>query len=146
MTKKHNTKTNFTELKRVFRKLHGPRGCLWDKKQTHKSILGDLQEEVDELVRAIRANDIDNMKEEVGDLLLHVMFHAQMAAKHKHFTIEDVIEALIAKIKRRHPHVFGNIKVSSTRQIIANWHKIKKMEKKIHGLPKRTEKTDSRRR
>ena len=69
------------------------------------------------------------MKEELGDILLHVMFGAQIAAKKKKFDIEDVIDDLIKKIKRRHPHVFGNLKVSSTRQIIANWDKIKRLEK-----------------
>jgi uncharacterized protein YabN with tetrapyrrole methylase and pyrophosphatase domain len=69
------------------------------------------------------------MREELGDLLLHVMFNAQIAAKAKRFDIEDVIAELIAKLKRRHPHVFGNTRVSSARQIIRNWNEIKKKEK-----------------
>lgn len=123
-------KTKFIELKEIFRTLHGPRGCLWDKKQTHQSILSNLQEEVDEFVREVKKKDYHHMKEELGDLLLHVMFHAQIAAKHRRFDIEDVIDVLIKKLKRRHPHVFGKAKVNSTRQIIANWHKIKKEEKR----------------
>jgi tetrapyrrole methylase family protein/MazG family protein len=122
-------KTKFNELKEIFITLHGPKGCQWDKEQTHKTLIKDLQEEVSEFIRAVKKNDHVNMKEELGDVLLHVMFNAQIAAKNKKFNIEDVIEELIKKIKRRHPHVFGNLKVKSTRQIIANWNKIKKLEK-----------------
>lgn len=103
---------------------------MWDKEQTHSSIIKDLREEVDEFIQTVNKNDFNHMQEELGDLLLHVMFHAQMASKCKKFDIEDVIDGLIKKLKRRHPHVFGNTKVKSTRQIIANWHKIKRLEKK----------------
>lgn len=122
-------KTKFSELKRVFDTLHGPKGCLWDKKQTHKSILSHLHEEADEFVRAVRAGDTDNMKEELGDVLLHVMFHSKLAQKKGVFDIEDVIDGLIKKLKRRHPHVFGTEKVTSARQIIRNWEKIKARER-----------------
>ncbi len=123
-------KKKFAQLKAVYETLHGPNGCMWDKDQTHRSILEDLREEVDEFVEAVKKEDYENMKEEIGDILLHVMFHAQMAEKNGKFTIEDVIDGLIAKIVRRHPHVFGRQKVSSTREIIANWDKIKRLEKK----------------
>ena len=122
-------KTKFHELKEIFITLHGPKGCAWDKQQTHKSLIKDLREEVEEYIYAARKNNPSDMKEELGDILLHVMFGAQIAAKKKKFDIEDVIDDLIKKIKRRHPHVFGNLKVSSTRQIIANWDKIKRLEK-----------------
>jgi tetrapyrrole methylase family protein / MazG family protein len=122
-------KTKFTELKDVFNTLHGPRGCLWDKKQTHTSILAHLREEVDEFVSAVRKGDVENMQEELGDVLLHVMFHATLAQKKGKFDVEDVIAGLIKKLKRRHPHVFGTEKVSSTRQIIRNWETIKAREK-----------------
>jgi len=117
-------------LKDVFSRLHGPKGCLWDKKQTHKSLIPDLREEAEEFICAVRKNNTSHMKEELGDILLHVMFNAQIASKNKRFDIEDVIEVLIRKLKRRHPHVFGDLKVKSTRHIIANWNKIKKLEKK----------------
>ena len=103
---------------------------MWDKKQTHKTLIADLEEEVDEFIDAVRMNNYANMKEELGDILLHVMFNAQIAAKNKKFDIEDVIDGLIKKIRRRHPHVFGNRKVKSTREIIANWNRIKSMERK----------------
>lgn len=127
-------RTYFTELKRVFDRLHGPRGCLWDKKQTHDSILSHFKEELGEFVSAVRKRDYENMKEELGDMLLHVMFHAQIASKAGRFTIEDIIAVLIAKLKRRHPHVFGSLKVTSQRQIIRNWEEIKRLEKKRPGV------------
>jgi len=122
-------KTKFIELKQIYETLHGAHGCMWDKEQTHASLLKDLQEEVDEFVEAVRSNDYPHMEEEVGDILLHVMFQAQIASKSGKFDIEDVIDGLIRKIKRRHPHVFGNQKVRSTKEIIANWNKIKRREK-----------------
>lgn len=122
--------TKFNELKEIYEILHGPRGCMWDKKQTHKTLIPDLREEVDEFIAAVKRNNYAHMKEELGDILLHVMFNAQIAAKNNKFDIEDVIDGLIKKIKRRHPHVFGNKKVKSTEEIIANWNRIKSVEKK----------------
>jgi len=123
-------KTKFTELKDIFKTLHGPKGCLWDKKQTHKSLIPYLKEESDEFIEALKSNDLDHMKEELGDILLQVMFHAQLASKESRFDIEDVIDVLIKKLKRRHPHVFGSVKVKSAREIVTNWNKIKAKEKK----------------
>jgi len=123
-------KTKFTELKKIFEALHGPRGCMWDKKQTYKSLIPHLREEVRELIAVVTRGDSSHMKEELGDILLHVMFYSQIASKEDKFNIEDVIEGLINKLKRRHPHVFGKVKVNSARQIIINWNKIKLSEKK----------------
>jgi len=125
-------KTRFSELKKVFKILHGPKGCLWDKKQTHKTLLRYLKEETHEYIDAVRKGNTLHMKEELGDILLQVMFHAQIASKEAQFDIEDVIKELIHKLKRRHPHVFGKIKVNSSRQVTINWNKIKAKEK-IHG-------------
>jgi len=129
-------KTKFIELKEIFKRLHGPAGCLWDKKQTHKTLINDFREEVEEYIAAVKKGDHRHMQEELGDVLLHVMFNAQIASKNNKFDIEDVIEGLSGKLKRRHPHVFGKTKVKSTRQIIANWNKIKKNEKKSAGKQK----------
>ncbi len=118
------------QLKKIFEILHGPKGCLWDKKQTHKTLIPYLKEEAEELTHALRSGNCCHIKEELGDVLLQVMLHAQIASKGGSFDIEDVIEGLIKKIKRRHPHVFGKIKVTSVRQIKANWKKIKIQEKK----------------
>jgi tetrapyrrole methylase family protein/MazG family protein len=123
-------RTKFIELKKIFETLHGPRGCLWDKKQTHRTLLPYLREEAEEFIRAARAKDHHHMKEELGDILLQVMFHSQIAAREKAFDIEGVIDGLIKKLKRRHPHVFGTAKVRSARQIVANWKRIKALEKK----------------
>jgi len=123
-------KTKFTELKKIFEILHGPKGCLWDKKQTHKTLIPYLREESEEFISALKKGDYSHMKEELGDVLLQVMFHSQIASKENSFDVEDVIDGLIKKLKRRHPHVFGKVKVKSTRQIIANWKKIKALEKK----------------
>jgi tetrapyrrole methylase family protein/MazG family protein len=122
--------TKFIQLKRLFVTLHGPKGCLWDKKQTHQSLLPYLKEESREFISAVKKRDYHNMKEELGDILLQVMFHSQIASKDGLFDIEDVIDELIKKLTRRHPHVFGKTKVRSARQIIVNWNKIKAQEKK----------------
>lgn len=122
--------TRFNELKKVFRTLHGPKGCLWDKEQTHKSLLPYLKEEADEFIAEVKRGDFHHMKEELGDILLQVMFHSQLAEKAGRFNVEDVIDVLIKKLKRRHPHVFGKTKVTSSAQIVRNWEKIKAREKK----------------
>lgn len=124
-------RTKFTELKKIFKILRGPKGCLWDKKQTHKTLLPYLKEEAGEFISAVKSGNLHHMKEELGDILLQVMFHSQIASKQGRFDIEDVIDGLIKKLKRRHPHVFGNVKVKSARQIIINWNKIKAKEKAL---------------
>ena len=123
-------KTKFTELKKIFSRLHGPKGCLWDKQQTHASLIPYLKEETGEFIAALKSGDNRHIQEELGDLLLQVMFHSQIAAKENKFGIEDVIAGLIKKLKRRHPHVFGRVKVKSAREIIRNWHRIKAGEKR----------------
>ncbi len=122
-------KTKFNELKDIFDTLHGENGCLWDKQQTHESLIPYLKEETEEFIETIGKDTYEHMKEELGDLLLQVMFHAQIAKKHNKFDIEDVIATLIEKLKRRHPHVFAGVKVKSSQEIISNWKKIKKEEK-----------------
>ena len=124
-----NRMTKFIELKKVFEKLHSPKGCLWDKKQTHKSLIPYLKEEVDEFIAEVKKGDHALMKEELGDILLQGMFHSQIASKKNRFDVEDVIDTLLKKLKRRHPHVFGKTKVNSAEEIIINWHKIKAQEK-----------------
>lgn len=103
---------------------------MWDREQTHESLIPYLEEEAEEFIQAVKEGDYRNIKDELGDVLLQVMFHAQIAAKAGKFDVEDVIDNLIKKIKRRHPHVFGKIKVSSTQQIKKNWDRIKANERK----------------
>ena len=124
-------KTKFIRLKEIFEILHGPKGCLWDKRQTHKTLIPCLKEETKEFITALESGNFVHIKEELGDILLQVMFHSQIASKQNKFDIEDVIDVLIAKLIRRHPHVFGNVKVKSTKQIIRNWNKIKLQENRI---------------
>lgn len=123
-------KTGFVELKEIFRTLRGPEGCPWDKEQTHESLVKSLKEETRELIDAIKSGQHDHIKEELGDVLLHVMFHSQISSDEKQFDIEDVIDGLVKKLKRRHPHVFGTKKVKSSAQVILNWNRIKAEEKK----------------
>jgi tetrapyrrole methylase family protein/MazG family protein len=123
-------KTKFIGLKKIFAKLHSPKGCLWDKEQTHKTLIPYLREESEEFIEAVKNDNSPHMKEELGDILLQVMFHSQIASKEDKFDIEDVIDGLIKKLKRRHPHVFGKVKIKSAKQIIANWRRIKSQEKK----------------
>jgi len=122
----------FDELKRVFDKLHSTNGCMWDREQTHKSLIKYLREETKEFIEAVKSKNNNNMKEELGDILLQIMFHSQIAKKEKKFTIDDVINTLIKKLKRRHPHVFAGRKVNSVEEILTNWKKIKKLEKKCY--------------
>lgn len=105
---------------------------MWDKEQTHRSLIPYLKEEVKEFIETVEPRDYRHMQEELGDLLLQVMFHSQIAARNKKFTVEDVIDGLIRKLKRRHPHVFGSVKVKSSKDIIRNWHTIKAKEKLRH--------------
>lgn len=109
--------------------MHGPKGCLWDKKQTHRTLIKYLKEETREFIEAVENNNYRHMKEELGDLLLQVMFHSQIASKERNFDIEDVIFELIKKLRRRHPHVFGKMKVKSVKEIKVNWDRIKLLEK-----------------
>ena len=121
--------TKFIELKEIYEILHSPKGCMWDKEQTHESLLPHLEEEAGEFIDAVKMKNYCHMKEELGDILLQVMFHAKIASKEGKFDIEDVIDGLIKKLKRRHPHVFAKTKVKSTQEIIDNWKKIKALEK-----------------
>ncbi|HPN72956.1 MAG TPA: MazG nucleotide pyrophosphohydrolase domain-containing protein [Candidatus Omnitrophota bacterium] len=129
-------KTHFTELKKVFKRLRGPKGCPWDREQTHESLIKGLEEETRELIEAIKSGDREHMKEELGDVLLHVMFQAEIASESGAFDAEDVISGLVEKLKRRHPHVFGNKKVKSSAHVVRNWNRIKAGEKKKSGKKK----------
>ncbi|WMJ16138.1 nucleoside triphosphate pyrophosphohydrolase [Geobacillus proteiniphilus] len=119
----------FETLRRVIATLRGPNGCPWDRKQTHASLKRYLLEEAYELLEAIDEGDDDHMVEELGDVLLQVMLHAQIGADRGLFSIDDVIRTLTAKMIRRHPHVFGDVTAETAEQVVANWEKIKEKEK-----------------
>ena len=117
------------ELIRVMARLRGPGGCPWDREQTHQSLARHLLEETHETLEAIDQGDADRLREELGDLLLQVVFHAEMARQEGTFDIDDVAEGIIAKLVRRHPHVFGDVHVDSADQVLVNWERIKAEEK-----------------
>ncbi|PIC04287.1 nucleoside triphosphate pyrophosphohydrolase [Anoxybacillus flavithermus] len=120
---------DFTTLRRVISTLRGPNGCPWDRKQTHQSLKKYLLEEVYELLDAIDQQDDENMIEELGDVLLQVMLHAQIGEDEGMFSIDDVIRAITEKMIRRHPHVFGDVHVEHAEQVVRNWEAIKQAEK-----------------
>ena len=109
--------------------LRAPDGCPWDREQDHQSLRWHAVEEVYELLDAIEAGDDHEMAEELGDLLLQVVFHAQLARERKVFDFDLVTQRLVDKLVRRHPHVFGDVKVKDVDQVWANWEQIKRAEK-----------------
>jgi XTP/dITP diphosphohydrolase len=117
------------ELLTTMRRLRGPGGCPWDQEQTHESLRPYLLEEAAEAVDAIGSKDYSHMAEELGDILLQVAFHTVIAEETKSFSYEDVERSIVEKLIRRHPHVFGDVKVSSADEVTANWQAIKAREK-----------------
>jgi tetrapyrrole methylase family protein / MazG family protein len=120
----------FNELVAVMAKLRSKEGCPWDRKQTHRTLLPFLKEELGEFIEEVKKNNYEGMKEELGDILLQIIFHSRIAEEEKKFNIEDVIGTLTEKLKRRHPHVFGNTKVKNEKEVRENWEKIKARERK----------------
>ena len=123
------SKFNFDDLVEIMSILRAPGGCPWDAEQTHKSIRRDLLEETYELIEGIDNDDDEIMREELGDVLLQVVFHANIAESDKKFTIGDVCTDLCRKLIQRHPHVFGDVTVSGTENVLANWDAIKRETK-----------------
>ena len=119
----------FDEFVATIAALRSENGCPWDRKQTHESLKECLVEETGEVLEAIDKKDDANLCEELGDVLLQVVMHAQIAAEEGRFTIEDVINGVNEKMLRRHPHVFGDIKVSSVEEGLDLWEQIKQQEK-----------------
>lgn len=124
---------NYPQLERlidIVKTLRSENGCAWDREQTHYSLKKNMIEEAYEAVDAIEDGDATHLKEELGDVLLQVVLHSQIAKEANEFTIEDVAKGLADKLVHRHPHVFGNAKVNSTKDILDNWDKLKAEEKK----------------
>jgi len=129
----------FARLIEIVKKLRGPGGCKWDRAQTHKSLVPYMTEELYEVIEAIEEDDMRKLKEELGDLLLHVVFQADLAEEEGHFTLADSIETISSKLVRRHPHVFAGLKVGSVSEIKKNWEEIKLREGRqslLEGMPK----------
>src|SRR5271169_2614981 len=123
--------TAINDLLKIMARLRSPTGCPWDREQDHMSLRWHAVEEVYELMDAIEAGDDQEMAEELGDLLLQVVFHCQLAKERGAFDFEKVCRLLVEKLVRRHPHVFGKTKVKDVDEVWANWEKIKRAEK--HG-------------
>lgn len=124
-------KANYTidDLIRIMALLRSPEGCPWDREQTHQSIRKNLIEETYEVAEAIDLKDTALLKEELGDLLLQVVFHAQMEQEKNSFNFDDVCDGICKKLIHRHPHIFSNVKVNSSQEVLSNWDAIKKQEK-----------------
>ena len=108
--------------------LRGPGGCPWDREQTHKSIMKCLIEETYELAEAIEDDNIEDMKEELGDVFLQVVFHSAIARDSRRFTLDEVVNELCDKLVYRHPHVFGDASVRDSQEVIKNWERLKRKE------------------
>ncbi|MFA5367342.1 MAG: nucleoside triphosphate pyrophosphohydrolase, partial [Dehalococcoidia bacterium] len=130
---------SFGRLVAIIERLRAPGGCPWDREQTHDSIKGNMLEEAYEAVETIDKGDMSKLCEELGDLLLQIVLHAQMAKDEGSFEIGDVIQKICDKLIYRHPHVFGNEKVSDASEVLANWEDLKRKEGRgelLSGLPK----------
>ena len=130
---------SFAALIEIIAKLRSPQGCPWDREQTHASIKGNMLEEAYEALETIDEGDMGKLCEELGDLLMQVVLHAQIASEEKDFEISDVLRRINAKLIHRPPHVFGDTKVADTQQVIANWEALKQEEGKgslLAGVPK----------
>ena len=112
----------------IMETLRGPGGCPWDMEQDHKSIMKCLIEETYELADAIEENNVNDLKEELGDVFLQVVFHSAIAKDNRQFTLDEVINELCDKLIYRHPHVFGDAKVSDSEEVIKNWERLKRKE------------------
>lgn len=129
MNSRQEINNTFSDLIELMARLRGQGGCPWDKKQTPQTLKPFLIEECYEVVDAIEEGAPDKVKEELGDLLFQILFHARIAEEAGQFSIKDVISAIHEKMIRRHPHVFGNEKLDTDKDVLANWEEIKKKEK-----------------
>jgi tetrapyrrole methylase family protein/MazG family protein len=143
MNAKNDQDNAFLNLVQLIAALRGPEGCPWDRKQTPGSLKPFLVEECYEVIDALDEGNPDKIKEELGDLLFQILFHARIAEEAGQFTMQDVITGIQEKMTRRHPHVFGDEKLSTDKEVLANWEEIKKKEKGhedrksvLEGVPK----------
>lgn len=121
----------------IMHRLRAPGGCPWDAEQTHESLIANMVEECYECIDAIQAKDWPHMREELGDVLLQVLFHAELAQENPeaHFTIEDVAHDLCEKLVRRHPHVFGESSAQNSDAVLSQWEQIKRTERHTQAKP-----------
>ena len=122
-------KYNFKDLLRIMEILRAPDGCMWDREQDHQSIRRNFIEETYEVCEAIDEQDPEHLKEELGDVLLQVVFHTEMEKEKGVFDIGDVADGICKKLIYRHPHIFGTVEVGSSEEILRNWDELKRKEK-----------------
>ncbi len=135
---------SFSELVAIMDRLRGPGGCPWDREQTYETLRTYVLEEGYEVAEAIDHRDLDALREELGDLLLQVVFLSRLAQEEGRFTIDDVVRGIAQKMVRRHPHVFGDAEADSPEEVLVHWERIKRDEKKegatddsvLAGVPK----------
>ena len=132
---------NIRELVDVMKNLRSPDGCPWDRKQTHESLMPYIMEECAEFLDAVAEQDDANMREELGDVLMHIVLHSVMAEERGAFTFTDVVHDIAAKMKHRHPHVFSNEKVTDAEEVGGLWERVKAAEKE-HAPEKRSSALD----
>ena len=125
------TRFNMDDLMAVVARLRAPDGCPWDREQTHESLLPDLLEESYEFIQAARDEDVDHMYDELGDVLLQIALHTQIAIEHGDFTIDDVTSAVCFKMIERHTHVFGQVKADTAEDVLTNWEAFKREQRGI---------------
>ncbi len=133
--------SHFSTLVKIVARLRGPDGCPWDRKQTHASLRGSLLEECYEVLEALDGADSGRLAVELGDLLMQVVLHAQIAGEAGEFELGDVISSINSKLVRRHPHVFGSVKVRDADEVLANWEALKGEERQkgasmLSGVPR----------
>lgn len=134
-----NNKKDFYDLVETIEVLRGEDGCIWDREQTHESIKNQLLEECYEVIEAIEDDNIDSLIEELGDVLLHVVFHSVIGKEDGYFNISDVIEGITSKMIYRHPHVFGNTIANTSKEVLKNWDELKKEEKNYETITEEIE-------
>ncbi len=129
MTFEFKNKYSIDDLKSIMQILRGENGCPWDKEQNHHTIRKNFIEETYEVIEAIDTNDVSLLKEELGDVLLQVIFHSQMEAECGTFDFDDVVNDICNKLIIRHPHIFSDVKVNNTQEVLENWNNIKQQQK-----------------
>jgi MazG family protein len=129
---------SFDHFVSIIDRLRSEGGCPWDREQTHKTLRQATLEEAYEVVHAIETGDPANLKEELGDILLHVVFHSDIAKRAGEFTVDDVIRSVTDKMIRRHPHVFGTVEAETAEAVVRNWEELKRKERAAKGSPEPT--------
>lgn len=124
---------SFEHFVSIIDRLRSDGGCPWDREQTHLSLRQATLEEAYEVVHAIETGDPDNLKEELGDILLHVVFHADIARRAGEFSMDDVVASVTDKMVRRHPHVFGSVEAATSEAVLKNWEDLKRQEREAKG-------------